>query len=293
MKRYFILLVLFVAVLDFSSCDKIDPPYIDGDTGTVDTVECPIPTFPVDTNHIKTVLIEEYTGHTCVNCPSAGVVAHDILEDYGDSVILIAIHAGYFAQVESPNYTLDLNTTVGTELHTNFGISNNPAAIFNRKTIGGSLIFESYTGWETTFLTAQDTVPVLDMQMIAIYDEDDNDACIHIQTEYLVNLNRPLKISVYVTEDSLVGYQRNNNSSVGTTPEIPDYVFMHVLRGAVNGTWGTDLSTTDVPAGTKKISSFKLVLNSLWKPEHCHLVAFVYDANTQEILQATQVKLIP
>jgi hypothetical protein len=289
MKKILLIAAVPFAFLLLQGCDKVDPPYIDGNvTPPIDTTEFPVPTFPADTHHVKTVLIEEYTGHTCVNCPTAAGIAHDIVDTYGEKVILMAIHAGYFAQTESPNYLLDLNTTAGTELHANFGITNNPAAIFNRKAIGGTLIFEAPTGWEATFIAAQDTVPVLDMQMINDFHEADNKVGIHVQTEYMVELDRNLKIALYVTEDSLIGYQRNSNPAVGTTPEIVDYVFMHVLRGSVNGTWGTDLSSGLVEEGTKTITSFSLVLGSGWDHDNCRIVAIVYDADTDEVLQAVE-----
>ncbi len=294
MKKIISLSLLVLTASFFWACDEIDPPYIEGDpTPPVDTTECPVPDFPDDTHHVKVVLLEEYTGHSCVNCPSAAKTAHDIQVSYPEELIIIAIHAGYFAQTEAPNYLLDLNTAVGTELHSDFGITNNPAAIFNRKEIGGNLIFEAPTAWEATFLSAQSDVPELDLQMIVNYDQTGNKACIHVQTEFLTDVSRNMKIAVYVTEDSIVGYQRNNNASVGTVPEITDYIFMHVLRGSVNGTWGTALNNAATTAGTKTISSFKLVPDAGWLTDRLHLVALVYDSDTDEVLQAVEKKLKP
>ena len=165
--------------------------------------------------------------------------------------------------------------------------------MFNRKKIGGSSIFTSPAAWESTFIAASDTVPVLDMQIINDFNETEQRVCIHVQTEYLADLDRHLKLAVYVTEDSIVGYQKNNNSSLGPVPDWPDYVFMHVLRGTVNGTWGEDLSTSLVTEGTKIISNYKLILNSNWEDNNCHIIAFVYDADTDQILMAAEKKLEP
>jgi len=294
MKKLIFLLLIVITAVFFIQCDKIEPPYTEGDPiPPIDTTECPIPDFPADTHHVKTVLIEEYTGHTCVNCPTAAITAHDIVSTYGEKAVLMTIHAGYFAETESGNYSLDLNTTPGTALHTEFGIAGNPAATFNRKYVGGSRVFEAYTAWETTFVQVQDTVPVLDMQMITNFNSSTNKVCVHVQTEYLVDLSSPLKIAMYVTEDSIIGYQKNNNSLIGTTPDIVDYVFMDVLRGAINGAWGTDLSTTAVIAETKKVTSFSYTLNSGWVADHCHVIAVVYNADTYEILQVVEGEVTP
>lgn len=292
MKYFRILLLILPLAGFFTSCDKIEPPYIEG-TLPPDTTECPVPDFPADTHHVRTVLIEEYTGHKCVNCPTAAVTAHEILNTYGEKVVLMAIHAGYFAQTESGNYSLDLNSTAGTDLYNNYGITNNPAAMFNRKSISGVNIFEAYPTWEATFLDVQDTVPTIDIQMIINYNSSESKACIHVQTEYLVDVDRPLKLALYVTEDSIHGYQKNNNSGIGPTPDIPNYVFMNVLRGSVNGTWGSDLNTGDVEADSNMVSSFKLILNANWVAKNCHIVAVVYDPSTDEIWQAAEEKIVP
>lgn len=173
------------------------------------------------------------------------------------------------------------------------GIASNPAATFNRKFIGGVRIFEAFGGWETNFTDVQDTLPLVDLQMILNYSAPDNRCCIHVQTEYLVNLSMNLKLAVYVTEDSIIGYQKNNNAAIGTVPEIPNYVFMNVLRGSVNGTWGSDLSSGPVTAGTKTISSLKLIPAAGWVPEHLHIIAIVYNADNDEVLQVISEKMVP
>jgi hypothetical protein len=290
MKKYFIPALLTLSGLALTTCDKVDPPYKEVDN-SVDTTECPIPAFPVKSEHHKVVLMEEYTGHKCVYCPSGAAVAHDMEGAYGDSIIVIAIHAGGFAEPESPDLTLDLRCNVGDDLHSNYGITNNPAGIFNRKNINGTLVYEGFTNWETTFLAAVDTLPLLDMQIINNYNESQNKVCIHVQTEYLVNIDRPLKLALYIVEDSIIGTQWNNNPTIGPIPKINDYVFMNVLRGSVNGTWGNDLSTATMSAGAKIVSSYKLILNSSWNPDHCSIVAFIYYSNTGEVLAAVRGKV--
>jgi hypothetical protein len=280
---------IFLSGLLLSSCDKINPPYTEDNNLPVDTTECPIPDFPVKTQHNKVVLLEEYTGHYCPNCPTAATIAHNMVNKYPDSLIVIAVHSGYFAGQFPPEYTLNLTNTTGETLHDYFGINPNPAAIFNRKSINGSLIDEAYAAWESDFLSVVDTLPVLDMQIINNYNEAEKKVCIHIQTEYLVDLDRSLKLAVYITEDSITGNQKTNVSPY----IIPNYVFMNVLRGAVNNTWGDDLSTTAITAGTKKISNYKLSLDPSWNDDQCYIVAFVYDAGSEEILMAAKEKVSP
>lgn len=286
-KLIFITCVSVLVTILLAACDKIEPPYIEQTPGN-DTAGCPTPTFPADTHHVKTILVEEYTGHKCPNCPAGATALHNMENTYGEKIIVIAIHAGNFAVTDNGNYSLDLRTNVGNQLNDDLQPLGYPAATFNRKTIGGQKVHYVPSAWETVFNQA-DTAPVLDMQMIINYNEAEGFACIHVQTEFLTDITEALKIAVYITEDSITGYQ----TFPAPVNEVPDYVFMHVLRGAVNGIAGTTLNTGAVNAGTKIISGFKQPVNPAWKIQHCHAIAFVYKVSNGEILQSVKGKIKP
>src|SRR3954466_14723253 len=100
-----ILSVFASAVIFFNSCDKIDGPYsepvtIDTSSGTA----------------VRKVLIEEYTGHTCIGCPSAHAEGERLQSLNGNRVIIMAIHSGPFAK-PSPHvdhsYEYDFRTQEG------------------------------------------------------------------------------------------------------------------------------------------------------------------------------------
>ncbi|CAN5390622.1 hypothetical protein BH11BAC1_BH11BAC1_13890 [soil metagenome] len=87
--------VLCVIVISIFSCDKIDGPT--RETISIDTT-C---TFDAD-NSIpdKKVLVEDYTGHNCGNCPEGGVILNDSMRDkYGDKLVVVTVHAGDYANI--------------------------------------------------------------------------------------------------------------------------------------------------------------------------------------------------
>ena len=57
----------------------------------------------------RAVLIEDFTGQYCVNCPRATEEIERLVEEYGDSVVIaVAIHSGPFSKLKgepSPLYT--------------------------------------------------------------------------------------------------------------------------------------------------------------------------------------------
>ena len=84
MKKFFSMIAFAALMLAVTSCDKIDinnthKPYTPMSGG-------------------KTVLIKDFTGARCVNCPAAAEVAHEIQHNLGeDRVFIMSVHAGYLA----------------------------------------------------------------------------------------------------------------------------------------------------------------------------------------------------
>ena len=48
----------------------------------------------------RNVLLEDFTGQNCPNCPQAHRVVNALKEQYGESVVAVSIHAGHFAYEE-------------------------------------------------------------------------------------------------------------------------------------------------------------------------------------------------
>jgi len=289
-----------IGIFVSTACDKIDAPYVIPNVPK-DTAACPVPDFPAVTAHYKRVLIEDYTGHNCPNCPRAGLIAADLKEHYEDSVVVVAVHAGFFAKVSAsdPVWAYDFRTVAGTDWDNFFEISavGNPNGMVNRKGYPDNQHVLSPPTWANAVKSAVAEAPLLDLQLITEYDEGEDKLCIHAKTTFLQTISdRALNISILITEDSIVQAQKNSDPTVGPTPQILDYVHMHVMRGAVNGTWGTPIHSLDELSNEPVIKTFPVHLSDFnlntMIAKNCHVVAFVYDINTKEILQVAEMKVI-
>jgi thiol-disulfide isomerase/thioredoxin len=271
------------------SCDKVKEPYMK----EVDVSDCPVPVFPDTAVSKKTVLIEEFTGHLCPNCPTGAHVIDQIQQAYGNRVIVLKIHADQFAEPENGNFSLDLRAgDHGDELYTHFGTLGEPCSMFNRKKIDGTNIgYYSTTTWQNNVTNVLAMEPVLNMQIINDYDPTTRKLCSHIKTKFLNTNSQNLKIAVWIAEDSIRGYQINNNATLGPDP-IPDYVFMDVMRDEFVGTYGEIFTSGSVAKDSTIIRTYKMILNNGWGDKHCKVVAYVYDVDSQEILQAVEGKII-
>lgn len=115
----------FVCVLLFvAACDTIDPPYTESgnDNG------------PDPTERVQKILLEEYTGFRCRTCPAATEFALDIQQRNKDQVVLISVHAGFFAMPLGDDYSYDFRTDVGDELNDMFDVTTaaTPNGMVNR-----------------------------------------------------------------------------------------------------------------------------------------------------------------
>jgi len=273
------------------SCDKIETPYMN----VVDVSDCPVPTFPDVTSPEKTVLIEEFTGHKCVYCPTGSDYIRQIQQmSYGYKVISLAIHASGLAEPDaSGNFSLDLRPgSHGEELYADFLIPAEPRAMFNREKLDGTnFAYGTPSGWQAKVETVLAEAPVITLQVINDYDNATRKLCTHIKTKFLTANSQNLKIAVWIAEDSIHGYQSNNNSLLGPDP-IPDYVFMDVMRDEFVGTYGEGLTNGSVAQDSAVIRTYKKILPTDWVDRHCKVVAYVYDVDTKAILQAVEGKVI-
>ena len=98
-------------------------------------------------------------------------------------------------------------------------------------------------------------------------------------------------ICVYIVEDSIVAPQSNDDL---TPPLIKEYVHNFVLRDAMAGTYGEQLSTVDFPRGTSFVKQYKYTIPATkdWRPDKLRVVAFVEDFNAEKVILQAEEKAL-
>lgn len=291
MKKLFkISLIIFIVL--FTACDKVEGPYTEGPTGGQTGGETPGEVE--DTVKIKKVLIEEYTGHLCSTCPNAGLVLHDLKELYGIQLTIIAVHSGHNAALASPNYMTDFTTTVGNDLNVFFDVGDMaPLGVVNRRKFNNNSYYPiDREAWGPAIAEVLAEEQQAKIKIEKTYNNVDSIVNVTAKLEFFSEISDPINLSVYVTEDSVIAYQKNNNATIGPTPEIPNYAHMHVLRGALNNTWGDEVLATGSSNGLKITKTIQGKLpNKVKDVNNVNLVVFLHNANTKEIIQVEEVKL--
>jgi len=81
------------------------------------------------------VLVEEFTGIDCVNCPAGSEKLEVLSRQNPGKIIIVGIHARFFAREHDG---FDLRCTDGESLETYFGpVSGYPASSINHKVFEG------------------------------------------------------------------------------------------------------------------------------------------------------------
>lgn len=243
---------------------------------------------PTPKKATRKILIEEFTGHDCTNCPSAHQLIQKFHDFYRDTIISVTIHAGYFSRITNDLPT-DFTTSEGTILHDTFGVSNVPVAMINRMD-NGSLLMKAT--WESEIKKQIRQKAKAHIKIIPTFDQTTAKVTAKVEVTFLEDVTAKYNLCVLATESDIVSPQKNNNEEVGATPIISDYHHKHILRGTLNGAWGVLVAETPEKNKTYTFSYDTFFVRGDWKATNMAIVAYVYNQDTKEVIQAEEVQLI-
>lgn len=273
------IILLLIFVFAFESCDKVEPPYING-------IDCEVGT--------KKVLIEDYTGHGCVNCPGAAVTAHELQEQCEERIIIMAVHAGYFASTDAfgPEYTYDFTTEGGNTWNEYYGIIGNPKGMVNRVDAGSGVVTVP-DKWDKTVTSELALEAEVEVNITSDFNTNDSILSTTVSGEFLSVIEGKFSLVVCLTENDIVKAQKNNDEEIGEIPDMLEYTHQHVLRNVINGGWGDEIASGSIAIGKDYSRTYTQDFKGHdWVPENCHIVAFVYQDSDKSILQVEEGKVI-
>lgn len=222
----------------------------------------------------RAVLIEDFTGQKCVNCPNATNTIHQIQEAYGEeTVIAVAIHCGPFGLASG------LMTDLGQTYWNNWfsDTQGQPVAKINRGAAN-----DEYKQWAGVVANELTKTTDVSLELKTAYNETSREVSIDIAALGKVGVKE--KLQIWVVEDGIVAAQKQPDGSTNK-----QYVHNHVLREAVNGDWGEDITYTEIPVTLHRA----FVLNEKYVADNCAIVAFTYGEQgvSQAIIKRIQERI--
>lgn len=267
MKKISLVLAITSAVFTMASCNKTDEPYMKDIVVSGDRI----------------VLLEDYTGVKCVNCPDAAVIAHELLESYPKNLVVLSVHAGYLATPfpGEPDY----RTEAGTNWYETFGFSANPIGTVNRTKVNNGYGYNSIA-WGAKIAEEINKTPEIQFSIEPTYDESTRKLDILIKGEFTQEITGDFYIFAGIMEDSIQGKQV---TSQGLSDQ---YWHCHMFRQPLNGNWGESLFVGMTDPSQQFQKSFSTTIDSTYNADQCYVVSYVYNnAQDKVILQAGQAKI--
>ena len=303
-KISILLIIAFISSAFWMSCQKIDDPIV-----IVNQNDFPV--IPDDTtgnggdttleNYITTyvdyrqVLLEEFTGHLCVNCPEAAKLAHDLVEELDHKLIVYAIHAGNFAEpVPGTPLEADYRNPVGNTLYADFGIFANPLALIDRANYNGS-IWIQMNDWQPAVMNKMAEPNMVNIRVSNTWFPELGVVKTKIESEFVEQAEGQYKLAVYIVEDSIVSPQLNND------PDIPgdtlyNYVHRNMLRDAITPTYGDFLGEGgNITMGEVYENEYTYSVDDAWITDRCRIIAFIGRSdpslNFVDVVQAVELDI--
>ncbi len=186
------------------------------------------PENTVPENFVKKVVIEEVTGEWCAACPRGAGKLEELLQTYGDKVVVISVHEG--DPFERKDYYRELST-LQAAVSGNNTISFPSVAIDRRLwNQGKALLLTLLDGWETPIQEQMGKSADAGLYIESNIAENKLYITIYVASKTAYN---SLRLMVTVCEndipESAPGAQKGANG---------DYVHQHVLREYPTGAQG-------------------------------------------------------
>lgn len=286
-QLYIGFLLATLTIFTFSSCDEIEDPVVVFDLYREDLYG-PAPEFTPLTAPVRRVLLEDFTGHDCGNCPNGHLAATTIEEEHPDHVAVVAIHAGSLAAPNEPNYPADWTTAEGQYYLLNqVGVDEMPKGRANRTPTAATVYSPSQ--WATRVDEALAVPAIMDMQMVVDFVPENNHLNVHVNSQWFDAAAGSYRLVIMIAESGIVAPQLWYNHE--PSEYIPDYIHNHMLRATITGATGLEVANNPV-AGFSQTDSYTSAWNSDWQEENCDVIAIITEGETGKIMNVVKKAVV-
>jgi hypothetical protein len=233
------------------------------------------------------VLIEDFTGVKCANCPRAQTEAKNISNSNPGRVVVIGIHPGkgllssFVTPFKTPgddyDSKYDFRTDEGADIITFLGGSSQlPIGAINRTKFAGEanvLIDDpKWSNYANSFMSKNSAVNIDTFGKKGAYFEKPNVIRVNVVLTYTKELTDSQYVSIAIIENGLIDHQKNGSNT------IHDYEHEHVLRRMITPALGSQLRASIVAGRVfQRTFEYTLTENEKWNSQKLKAVVFVHN----------------
>lgn len=231
----------------------------------------------------RAVLIEDFTGQNCINCPDAHEVIEALEEQYGDNVIAVSIHGGGMSLPLSwTNFEqnrVGLATEEGNYYNSIHSFSSWPAGVIN-----GYIEALDYKTWASYIRPELERPAELSINLSAALSTDGDQIAVNV--ELLPQKDMTGQLYVWILEDGIEAIQKTSAGMVS------DYVHNNVFRAPVNDVDGEAFQLEEsIHKPVRYTIAVRDNEKEKWVPENMKVVAFLKTANGVENVAKAKVQV--
>lgn len=200
----------------------------------------------VGENFKHRVLIEDFTGAWCVNCPRVTYTIEEELEpEHHDDFVTVAYHndSGGSDPFAFNPYETELHGILAQKVHPNPEFAAYPFSTLNRT--------EMWNRDGQMYDVQQALNLVQESSPVGIRIDSDlgeENGTVNVSFKFNQDYNEPLTYMVYIVEDGLVYPQHNSTPYFGGESLVDDYIHNAAVKGFV----GTNISGISIPTEETK-----------------------------------------
>lgn len=247
--------------------------------------------MPIIPSGSRIVLIEEFTGKGCTNCPKGSRELENLLSFYKDQLVVVSIHANYFADPTAfphlgPN---DFRTDEGEELFDYLGpVFGYPSAVVNRVKFNNSYP-HGINVWSGLVAQEVEVEPLVEFTIDPAFNHTTRHLHLNIEGRAKADITDEVRISVMLLESGIVDFQ--DDAEAGGI--VDDYVHNHVLRDMLTPYDGQVIAPS-LASAEQFTKEFIYELPVSFVPANCNVIVFISvnsSSGDKTVLQAGEAHI--
>lgn len=284
-------IIAVAALWAFASCTEIGPDInLGGNNRDADLLDTTYVASNVDAPQTKQVMIMDFTGVKCKNCPTGAQQIEDLKTQYPGKIL----SAGMFSDFLSDPYTgdEDLRTDVAQDVQDMLApFLGKPSAAIDMNLFSGEngVLVTSVSKWAGFVSQRVGLTPPVNLTVENTYNATSRELVVRVTAEYTSAVSGDNRLSVMLVEDGIVTSQLLPNNDVDTS-----YAQHNVLRDMLTRFNG-ELLDVDKTAGRVVIKEFRLDdVPAVWNADNLNVIAYIHRfGGSFEVLQAAEEPVIP
>ncbi|MDE6271700.1 MAG: Omp28 family outer membrane lipoprotein [Muribaculaceae bacterium] len=227
----------------------------------------------------RKVLVQEFTGQGCINCPQGAALVHSMQSQYPGAIVAVNLHPEN-TQYTRPLGGLKLTSKEATAYYQYYKPAMLPSAV-----IDGAAPVSNVSLWTDAILQAIARPAPADLELTTEYNSATRELKVTYSSTFNEVFSSPLNINVWLMENDIVGPQYSGSNI------LRDYVHNHVLRTSLTGEWGVAVADSFIP-NDKFTATFSIVIDESWKAENCEVIAFLQNPSSKAVEQSAEAPVI-